>query len=126
MKVGKIRMNAEKGEMWRAEGECFGRAQVEEVGCRMEGFYPISSGQTSLEYKRVHNVISGMNDALCAPILGRGVRAGHMHGYAMGEKEGMYASIVKLRAVITLDDFNGAPKLCTKMSNEVSQSLKCV
>jgi hypothetical protein len=25
-----------------------------------------------------------------------------------------------------LDDFNGAPKLCTKMSNEVSQSLKCV
>jgi hypothetical protein len=126
MKVGKIGMNAKKGEMWHAEGECFGRAQVEEVGCHMEGFYPISSGKTSLEHEQARNVIGGTNDVLHAPILGRGVWAGHTHGYAMGEKEGMCTGIVKLLAVITLDGFNGAPKLCTNMSKEVRQSLKCV
>jgi hypothetical protein len=67
---GKIGMKAEKGEMRHAVGECFGRVQVEDVGCHMEGFYPISGGKTGLEHKRAHNVISGMNDALYAPILG--------------------------------------------------------
>jgi hypothetical protein len=92
----------------------------------MEGFYPICGGKTGLEHKGVHNVISGMNDALRMPILGRGMRAGHAHGYAMGKKEGACASLIKLLAIITLDGFDGAPKLSTNMSKEVRQSLKCV
>jgi hypothetical protein len=74
----------------------------------------------------VHNVISGMNEALHTPILGLGMPVGHAHGYVMGKKEGVCSSIIKPLAIITLDGFDGSPKLSTDMSKEVRQSLKCV
>jgi hypothetical protein len=69
----------------------------------MEDFNPISGWKTGLEHEQAHNVISGTNDVLSAPILGRGVWVGHTHGYTMGEKKSACASVVKLPTVITLD-----------------------
>ena len=102
------RGRAEQGCVWRRHIECLGGEDVQKVGRRMECFDPKGWGTGRLKQKRVDDVVCGMNDALSFTILDGRVGAGHAQVDAIGQEESAGTRVVKLFAVVALNDLTVA------------------
>jgi hypothetical protein len=62
------------------------------------------------------HIIDGAKDALGFTVLLRGVWARYPQKYPFGGKECVRGDIIKLTAIIALDNFDGVAKLCGDIS----------
>jgi hypothetical protein len=73
----------------------------------------------------VQHIINGAEDALGFTVLQRSVGTRHPWKYPFGGEECARGTIIKLTAIVALDDFNGTAKLCGDISEKFDKVKKC-
>jgi hypothetical protein len=74
------------------------------------------SWNRSLKKLGTHHIIDGVKDALSFTILRRSIGTRHPQNYPFGREECARGSVIKLTAIVALDNFDGAAKLCGDIS----------
>jgi hypothetical protein len=72
----------------------------------------------------MQHIIDGVKDALVFTILCRSVGTRHLQMYPFGGKECMRGDIIELTAIVALDGFDGAAKLCGGISEKIDKVEK--
>jgi hypothetical protein len=85
---------------------------VQQIYDSVEPFYPVVSQERSLKEQGANHVINGAESTLDFTVLWRSVGAGHPQNHPMSGEECSRGGIVELLAVVALDRFDGAAKLC--------------
>jgi hypothetical protein len=79
-------------------------------------FYPVASQNRSLKKQRMQHIIDSVKDVVGFTILRRSVGTRHLQKYHFGGEECMREGVIKLIAIVALDGFDGAAKLCVDIS----------
>jgi hypothetical protein len=90
----------------------FARKTVQQICGSVEPFYLVASRERSLKEQGANHVINGAESTLGFTVLRRSVGAGHPQNHPMSGEECSRGGVVKLPAVVALDSFDGAAKLC--------------
>jgi hypothetical protein len=77
------------------------------------------SWNRSLKEQETHHIINGAENALCFTILRRSVWTRHLHNHPISEEECMRGNIFEPMAIVALDEYGGATKLCEDISKEI-------
>jgi hypothetical protein len=109
-----------EGEVWVGHADRLGGEAVQQICGSVEPFYPIVSRNRSLKKQRTHHIIDDAKDALGFTVLRRTVGTRHLQKYSFGGEECARGGIVELMTIITLDDFDGAAKLCGDISDKMA------
>jgi hypothetical protein len=113
-----------EGEVWTGRVCRLGGEAVQQICDIVEPFYPVASRNRRLKKQGTHHIIDGANDALGFTVLRRGVWTKHPQKYPFGGKECVRGCIIELTTIITLDDFDGAAKLCEDISKKIDKVEK--
>jgi hypothetical protein len=100
-----------KSNIRAGDADRLAREAIQQVRSGVEPFYPIASWHRGLKQQRTYHIIDGAKSTLGFTVLRRGVWVGHSQDDPTGDKECAGGGIVKLTAVATLDDVDGAAKL---------------
>jgi hypothetical protein len=90
----------------------FAGKMVQQICGSVEPFYPVASRKRTLKEQGVNHVINGAKSTLDFTILRRSVGAGHPQNHPMSGEECSRGGVVELPAVVAMDNFDGAAKLC--------------
>jgi hypothetical protein len=83
----------------------------------VEPFYLVASWERSLKEQGANHVINDAESTLGFTVLRRSVGAGHPQNHPMSGEECSRGGVVKLLAVVTLDNFDCTAKLCGDKGN---------
>jgi hypothetical protein len=108
--------NSMEGEVWTGRANRLGGEAVQQICGGVEPFYPVASQNRSLKEQGTHHIIDGANDAFGFTILRRSVGTRHLQKDPFGGEECARGGIVELTAIVALDGFDGAAKLCGDIS----------
>jgi hypothetical protein len=84
----------------------------------VEPFYLVASQNRSLKKQGAQYIIDVAEDALDFTILLRSVGTRHPQKYPFDGKECARGGIIELTAIVALDGFDGAAKLCRDISEK--------
>jgi hypothetical protein len=118
--------NSMEGEVWTGRADRLGGEAVQQICGGVEPFYPVASRNRSLKEQGTQHIIDGANDAFGFTILRRSVGTRHPQKDPFGGEECARGGIVELTAIVTLDGFDGAAKLCGDISEKMLQGEKSV
>jgi hypothetical protein len=99
---------------------------IHQVGSGVEPFYPVGSWHRGLKQQEADHIIDGEMSVLGITVLWRGVWVGHLQDDPTEGKEHVGAGVVELTTIVTLDDFDGATKLCGNKGEKIGQGGKSV
>jgi hypothetical protein len=108
-----------EGEVWAGRADCLGGEVVQQICDVVEPFYPVASRNRSLKKEGAQYIINGAEDVLGFTILWRSVGTRHPQKYPFGDEECMRGGVIELTTIVTLDDFDGAAKLCGDISEKI-------
>jgi hypothetical protein len=117
--------NSMKSEVWTGRDDCLGGEAVQYICGGVEPFHLVASRNRSLKEQGVqHIIINGVKDTLHFTVQWRNVWIRHPQNHPFGDKEYARGRVVELMTIVTLDDFDGAVKLCGDISETIWQSGK--
>jgi hypothetical protein len=90
----------------------------------VESLYLVTCLDRSLKEQGEDHVINGAKNVLDFTVLQICVWAGYPQDHPIGCKECSRGSIIELMTIITLDDFDGAAKLCGGISKKIDKLRK--
>jgi hypothetical protein len=108
-----------EGEVCTDHTGCFGGEAVQQICGGVEPFYPVASWNRSLKEQGTQRIIDGANVAFDFTVLRRCVGARHPQNYPIGGEKSARGGIIELTAIVTLDCFDGAAKLCEGISEKM-------
>jgi hypothetical protein len=114
-----------EGEVWAGRVDRLGGEVVQQICVGVEPFYPVASWNRSLNEQGTQHIIDGVEDTLGFAILQRSVGTRHPQKYPFGGKECRRGGVIKLTAIVALDGFDGAAKLCGNISEKIDKVEKC-
>jgi hypothetical protein len=85
----------------------------------MEPFYPVMVWNRSLKKHRADHIVNGIESTLGFTILWISVWERHPQNHTIGGKEHSEGGIIELTSIVTLDNFDGAVKLCGDISEKI-------
>jgi hypothetical protein len=115
-----------ESEVWASHADRLGGEAVQQICGGVEPFYPIASGNRILKKKGAQYIINDAEDVFGFTILQRSIWTRHPLKYPFGGEECVRGGVIKLTAIVTLDGFDGAAKLCgdiRKKFDKVEKSL---
>jgi hypothetical protein len=115
-----------KGEVWTGRADRLGGEPVQQICGGAKPFYPVVSRNRSLKEQGAQHIINGVNDALGFTILWRIVWIRHPQNHPFSGEECTRWGVVEPMAIVALDNFDGAAKLCGDISKKNWQSGKGV
>jgi hypothetical protein len=113
-----------EGEVWTGRTDRLGGEAVQQICCGVEPFYPVASQNRSLKEQGTQHIIDSANDAYDFTVLWRSVGTRHPQKYPFGGEECVRGGVIKLTAIVTLDCFDGAAKLCGDISEKCNKVEK--
>jgi hypothetical protein len=97
---------------------------VQQICGGVEPFYPVESQNRSLKEHGSHHIINGVKNVVNFIVLRRIVWARHPQNHPISGEECARGGLVKLMAIVALDDFDGATKLCGDISEKLDKVEK--
>jgi hypothetical protein len=94
---------------------------VKKVGDSVKALCPEARGQGCLDQKSAHDIVCGLNHALCLVVLWGSIRTRHTQLNTSGEKKGARGGVIELTTVVALDGLNGEAKLSGHPGKEVKE-----
>jgi hypothetical protein len=114
-----------EGEVWTDRADQLGGEAVQQICGGVEPFYPVASQNRNMKKHGTHHIIDGVKHAFNFTVPRRSVWIKHPQKYPFGGKECVRGGIIELTAIVTLDDFDGATKLCGDISDFLTKWKKC-
>jgi hypothetical protein len=115
-----------EGEVWTGCADRLGGEAVQQICGGVELFYPVVSRNRSLKKQGTQYIIDGVNDAFGFTVLRRSVGTRHPQKDSFGGKECARGGVIELTAIVALDGFDGAAKLCGDISEKMRHGGKSV
>jgi hypothetical protein len=115
-----------EGEVWTGCADRLGGEAVQQICGSVEPFYPVASRNRSLKKQGTRHIIDGVNDAFNFTVLRRSVGTRHPQKDPFGCEECARGGVIELTAIVALDGFDGAAKLCGDISEKMRQGGKSV
>jgi hypothetical protein len=85
---------------------------LQQIRGNVELIYPAANWERSLKEQGANHVIYGVKSTLDFTVVRRSVGAGHPQNHPMGGEECSNSRINELTAIVALNNFDGAAKLC--------------
>jgi hypothetical protein len=115
-----------EGEVWTGCADRLGGEAVQQICGGVEPFYPVASRNRSLKKQGTQHIIDGANNAFGFTILRRSIGTRHPQKDPFGGEECARGGVIELMAIVTLNGFDGAAKLCRDISEKMPQGGKSV
>jgi hypothetical protein len=103
-------------EVWTSRADRLGGEVVQQICGGVEPFYPVVSWNRSLKSREYNILLMVRRIRSVLPLYGESVGKRHLHKYSFGGKECTRGGVIKLTTIVTLDNFDGAAKLCQDIS----------
>jgi hypothetical protein len=116
--------NSMEGEVWIGRTDCLGGEAVQQICGGVEPFYPVASWNRRLKEQGTQHIIDGAKDAFNFTVLQRSIGTRHPQKYPFGGEECTRGSVIELTAIVALDCFDGAAKLCGDISKKCDKVEK--
>jgi hypothetical protein len=113
-----------EGEVWTGRADRLGGEAVQQICDGVEPFYPVASQNRSLKKQGTQHIIDGANDAFGFTVPRRSVGTRHPQKDPFGGEECARGGVVELTAIVALDGFDGAAKLCGDISEKCDKVEK--
>jgi hypothetical protein len=113
-----------EGEVWASHANHLGGEVVQQICGGVEPFYQVASLNRSLKKQGAQHIINGAEDPLGFTILRRSVGTRHPQKYPFGGEECARGGILELMAIVALDGFDGAAKLCGDICEKIDKVEK--
>jgi hypothetical protein len=88
---------------------------------RCGALLPGTSWNRSLKKQGAQHITNGAEDAFGFTVLLRSVGTRHPQKYPFGGEECMRGGVIELTAIVALDGFDGAAKLCGNISKKLTK-----
>jgi hypothetical protein len=108
-----------EGKVWVGHADCLGGEAVQQICGSVEPFYLVAIWNKSLKKQGAQHIIDGAEDELGFTVLQRSVGTRHPQKYPFSGEECTRGDVIKLTTIVTLDNFNGATKLCGDISKKI-------
>jgi hypothetical protein len=113
-----------EGDIWTSHSDRLAGEAIQQICGGVKPFYTIVSQNRSLKKQGAHHIINGAENVLGFTILWRSVWATHPQNHPISGEEYARGSVVELTTIVTLDDFDGAAKLCGDISEKINKLKK--
>jgi hypothetical protein len=110
-----------EGEVWTGCTDRLSGEAVQQICGGVEQFYPIASPNRSMKEQGTQDIIDGAKDAFGFTVPRRSVGTRHPQKYPFGGIECASGGVIELTAIVALDCFDGAAKLCGDISEKMQQ-----
>jgi hypothetical protein len=100
------------------------RKMVQQICGNVEHIYPVANWERSLKKQGVNHLIYDAKSTLDFIVLRRSVWARHPQNHPMSGEECSRGGIDELTAVVALNNFDGAAKLCGDKSEKIDNMEK--
>ena len=114
-----------EGEVLTGRTDHLGGEVIQQICGGVEPFYPVASQNRSLKKQGTQHIIDGANDAFGFIVLRRSVGTRHPQKDPFGGEECARGGVVELTAIVALDGFDGAAKLCGDIRENLTKWKKC-
>jgi hypothetical protein len=113
-----------EGEVWTDRADRLGGEAVQKICDFVEPFYPVASRNRRLKKQGTQHIIDGANDVFGFTVLRRSVGTRHPQNDPVGGEECVRGGVIELTAIVALDGFDGAAKLCGDISEKCDKVEK--
>jgi hypothetical protein len=95
-KVGVSGRGTEESVVRSRSGRSGGRKAIEKVDGGVKTLCPEAWGKGGLDQKSAHDIVCGLNHALCLAVLWQSIRTRHSELDTVGEEQGVRGGVIEL------------------------------
>jgi hypothetical protein len=108
-----------EAKVWASHADRLGGETVQQICGSVEPFYPVASRNRRLKKQGAQHIIDGTDDTFGFTVLQRSVGTRHPQKCPFSGEECARGCVIELTAVVALDGFDGATKLCGDISEKI-------